>query len=62
MLGAVVTPSRQSTSSDIMQAFCEARTYQNNMATIRDDNTTSDDMTIVFNCSAGVDDKDKQLK
>ena len=31
---------------------------QNKMATIRSDNTKSDDMKIVFNCSAGVDDKE----
>ena len=44
--------------------FCEAHTYQNKMATIRSDNTKSDEVKsdevkIVFNCSAGVDGKDK---
>ena len=45
-----------------MQNFCEARAYQNKMATIRSDNTKSDEMKIVFNCSARVDGKDKRLK
>ena len=42
--------------------FCEARTYPNKMATVRSDNTKSDEMKIVFNCGAGVDGKDKRLK
>ena len=46
-------------SSDVMQTFCEACTYQNKMATLCSDNTKSDEMKIVFNCSAGVDGKDK---
>ena len=50
------------TSSDVMQTFCEARTYQNKMTTIRSDNTKSDEMMVVVNFSARVDGKDKQLK
>ena len=42
--------------------FCEAQTYQNKTATIRSDNTKSDVMKIVFNCSAGVDGKEKRWK
>ena len=45
-----------------MQTFCEARAYQKKMATIGSDNTKSDEMKIVFNCSARVDGKDKRLK
>ena len=45
-----------------MRTCCEARIYQNKMATIRRDNTKAHEMKIVFNCSAGVDDKKKQLK
>ena len=41
---------------------CEAHTYQNEMATIRSDNMKADEMKIVFNCSARVDGKNKQLK
>ena len=39
-----------------MRTFCEVRTCQNKMANMRSDNTNSDE--IVFNYSAGVDDKD----
>ena len=49
-------------SSDVMQTFCEARTCQNKMATIQSNNTKSDEMKIMFNCSAGVDGKDKRSK
>ena len=45
-----------------MRTCCEACAYQNKMATIRSDNTKADEMKIVFNCNAGVDGKNKQLK
>ena len=49
-------------SSDAMRICCEARTYQNKMETIRSDNMKADDMKIVFNCSAGLEGKNKRLK
>ena len=49
-------------SSDDVQIFCEARTYQNKMTTIQNNNTKSDDMKIAFNCTAGVDGKDQRFK
>ena len=39
---------------------CEVHTYQNKIATIQSDTTKSDEMKIVFNCSAGVDGKEGQ--
>ena len=49
-------------SSDAMRTCCEARTYQNKIATIRSDNTKADELKIVFNCGAGVDGKNRRLK
>ena len=42
--------------------FCEVRTYQNKMATIRSNNTKADEMKIVFNSSTEVEGKNKRLK